>query len=165
MCIEKAPMAPLQKLAARLAGAGAARHNRSMLSLRDAERLVLWSVLGLVLIVVRAQPAAAQSLVETGRRIAEMHCSRCHVVDPEKPFAGISSTPSFQLLVTALPDWKERFETFYARRPHPSVMRFEGSDPLTDNPPTTQPVYLKVADIDAIVAFAVSLNEAGGAAD
>jgi mono/diheme cytochrome c family protein len=134
-----------------------------MLSLRDAERLVLWSVLGLMLAVVRAPPAAAQSLAEKGRRIAETQCSRCHVVDPEKPFSGISSTPSFQLLVKALPDWKERFETFYARRPHPSVMRFEGFDPLTDDPPTTQPVYLKLADIDAIVAFATSLNEAAEA--
>lgn len=137
-----------------------------MLSLRDAERLVPWSVLGIALAVVCAPPpAAAQSLVEQGKQIAETHCSRCHVVDPSRPFSGISSTPSFQLLVTAFPDWKERFETFYARRPHPAVMRLEGVDPLSQEPPTAQPVYLKLADIDAIVAFATSLNEAAKTGD
>ncbi len=110
-------------------------------------------------LLVSAGPAAAQSLAERGKAIAEQHCSRCHVVDPDRPFTGISSTPSFQLLVTALADWKERFETFYARRPHPSVIRMEGIAPPTEEPPTTTTVELKLSDVDAIVAFAVSLKE------
>ena len=40
-----------------------------------------------------AQVAAAQSLAEIGKGIAETHCARCHVVDPSRPFSGISSTP------------------------------------------------------------------------
>ncbi len=110
-------------------------------------------------------PAAAQSLADEGRALAEEHCVRCHVIDPASPFSGIGSTPSFQLLVTAFPDWKERFETFYGRLPHPSVIRFEGVAPLTEDPPTFKPVELKLEDVDAIVAFAVSLNEQAGQAD
>lgn len=109
--------------------------------------------------------ASAQSLVEEGKAIAEQHCSRCHVIDPDKPFGGIASTPSFQLLVTALPDWKERFETFYGRRPHPAVVRFEGVAPLSENPPATKTVDLKLSDVDAIVAYAVSLKQAADKAD
>jgi hypothetical protein len=136
-----------------------------MLSSPGAGRLLLCGLLGIAFPVAWAPPAAPQSLVEKGKQIAETHCSRCHVVDPGRPFSGISSTPSFQLLVTALPDWKERFRTFYARRPHPAVVHFEGFDPLSDKPPTTQPVYLKLADIDAIVAFAASLKQAAEAGD
>jgi hypothetical protein len=109
--------------------------------------------------------AAAQSLAEQGKEIAEEHCSRCHVVDPANPFTGISSTPSFQLLVTALSDWKERFQTFYARRPHPAVIRMETIAPPTEDPPTTKTVELKLSDVDAIVAFAVSLKERAEQAD
>jgi hypothetical protein len=109
--------------------------------------------------------AAAQSLADQGKAIAEQHCSRCHVIDPSKSFGGIGSTPSFQLLVKAFSDWKERFETFYGRRPHPSVVRFEGVTPITADPPTTKTVDLKLSDVEAIVAYAVSLKEAAEAAD
>jgi mono/diheme cytochrome c family protein len=105
------------------------------------------------------QPSA-QSLTATGKALAEEHCSRCHVVSADDPFSGIGSTPSFELLVTALPDWKERFETFHGRRPHPSVVRFEGVAPITADPPTSKTVDLKLSDIDAIVAYAASLKEA-----
>ena len=109
--------------------------------------------------------AAAQSLAEKGKAIAEQHCVRCHVVDPDSPFSGIGSTPSFQLLVTAFPDWRERFETFYGRLPHPSVIRFEGVAAISEDPPTFTPVQLQLSDVDAIVAFAVSLNETAETAD
>lgn len=122
-------------------------------------------LLALAAIVISCAPAGSQSLAEAGRRIAEEHCSRCHVVDPDDPFAGIGSTPSFRLLVTAFPDWRERFETFYGRRPHPAVVRFEGVAPLTEDPPANQTVDLKLDDIDAIVAFAVSLHDAAEAGD
>lgn len=137
-------------------------HNRGMAHAFSAAapRLVVIAVLA-----AGCGPATAQSLAEKGRTIAEQHCSRCHVVDPGNPFSGIASTPSFQLLVTAFPDWKERFETFYGRRPHPAVVRFEGVAPISPGPPTTKTVDLKLSDVDAIVAFAVSLKEAAEKAD
>ncbi|MGI9383629.1 MAG: hypothetical protein ACR2PO_10775, partial [Methyloligellaceae bacterium] len=45
--------------------------------------------------------------IEKGRKVAEAHCSRCHVVGDFNPNGGISSTPSFQLLVKRRPDYKD----------------------------------------------------------
>lgn len=101
----------------------------------------------------------AQSDVERGRAIAKQHCSRCHVVDETTPFTGIASTPSFKLIVTALSDWRERFKTFHTRLPHPSVIRFEGVAPTSDQLPTSKTVDIRLEDIDAIVAFATWLKE------
>jgi mono/diheme cytochrome c family protein len=106
-----------------------------------------------------AESQDATDLIEKGRQLAEEHCIRCHVVKEDNPFSGIGSTPSFRLLVTALPDWLERFETFHARRPHPAIVRFEGIAPPTDNPPANRTVDLRIEDIDAIVAFAISLRQ------
>jgi len=102
--------------------------------------------------------AGAQSLADRGEKLARTHCSRCHVVADGNGFSGIGSTPSFRLLVNALSDWRERFETFHARRPHPAVVRFEGVAPLSDDPPTTRTVDLKLDDIPALVAYAASLK-------
>ncbi len=102
--------------------------------------------------------AQAQSLSEKGLALSREHCARCHVVEQSNRFSGISSTPSFPMLVRALKDWRERFETFHARLPHPSVIRIDGVAPPSDSPPTTRLVYLKPEDIDAFVAYAESLQ-------
>ena len=102
--------------------------------------------------------AGAQSLADKGEKLARLHCARCHVVADGNAFSGIGSTPSFRLLVNALSDWRERFETFHTRRPHPAVVRFEGVAPPSDNPPTTRTVDLKLDDIPALVAYAASLK-------
>jgi hypothetical protein len=103
--------------------------------------------------------AGAQSLAEKGEKLARTHCARCHVVAEGNAFSGIGSTPSFRLLVNALRDWRERFETFHTRRPHPAVVRFEGIAPLSDDPPTTRTVDLKLDDIPALVAYAATLKK------
>jgi len=102
--------------------------------------------------------AAAQSLAEKGEMLARQHCARCHVVADGNAFSGIGSTPSFRLLVNALSDWRERFETFHTRRPHPAIVRFEGVAPLSEDPPTTRTVDLTLDDIPALVAYAGSLK-------
>lgn len=102
--------------------------------------------------------AGAQSLAEKGEKLARLHCARCHVVADGNAFSGIGSTPSFRLLVNALSDWRERFETFYTRLPHPSVIRIEGVAPINDAPPTIRTVDLKLDDIPALVAYAASLK-------
>jgi len=102
--------------------------------------------------------AAAQSLADKGEELARTHCSRCHVVADGSAFSGIGSTPSFRLLVNALADWRERFETFHTRRPHPAIVRFEGIAPLSEDPPTTRTVDLTLDDIPALVAYAASLK-------
>lgn len=100
----------------------------------------------------------AGDLEDRGRAIAEAHCSRCHVVGDYNPMGGISSTPSFQLLVNELPDWEDRFSTFQARRPHPSQIVFKGVEKPEFLAPGFKPVELELSDIDAIVAFAATLK-------
>ena len=102
--------------------------------------------------------AGAQSLAEKGEKLAKLHCARCHVVADDNAFSGIGSTPSFRLLVNALSDWRERFETFYTRLPHPSVIRFEGVAPINNAPPTIRTVDLQLDDIASLVAYAASLK-------
>ena len=104
-----------------------------------------------------AMAQEAGALVPKGKLLSEKHCSRCHVVDASKPFTGISSTPSFSLMVNALEDWEDRFQSFHARLPHPSIVRFEGDEPDPNVEDLRPPVELKFEDVDAIVAFARSL--------
>jgi hypothetical protein len=127
----------------------------------EGSRLTRWLVLCALapFVTVRGEAAAQEDLAEKGRNIAEQHCIRCHVVKDDNLFTGISSTPSFRLLVTALPDWHERFETFYQRRPHPAIVRFRGTTPLTQDEPPSPTVNLMLEDVDAIVAFAERLHQ------
>ena len=96
---------------------------------------------------------------EAGRKIAEQHCSRCHVVGDFNPTGGISSTPSFQLLVKRRPDYRERFKTFYARRPHPAFLSIKGLGRLLDYlPPNAHPVEITMEDVKNVAAFAETLK-------
>ena len=52
---------------------------------------------------------AEQSEIEQGAEIAFIHCRRCHVIDEQNLYDGISSTPSFPLLVNYMEDWEESF--------------------------------------------------------
>lgn len=94
-----------------------------------------------------------------GRKIAATHCTRCHVVGDINPTGGISSTPSFQLLVRRRPDYKERFQTFFARRPHPAFLSLKGVGRLRpDLPPNAQPVELSDQDVADMLAFIETLR-------
>ena len=108
--------------------------------------------------VLSAPAFAADDLVTKGKDIAAQHCTRCHVVGDINPLGGISSTPSFQLMLNELSDWKVRFETFHTRRPHPAIIRFKGYDYSADTP-TTVPILLELKDVDAILAFAKTLKK------
>lgn len=101
---------------------------------------------------------AAAAGAEHGRELAQRYCSRCHVVSRDNNFSGISSTPSFMMLVNALADWEERFQTFYARRPHPVHVRVKGIAPLTKLPPNATPFDIELADVEAILAYVSGLK-------
>jgi len=118
----------------------------------------------LVLTLLLADPflvptASAAGDPEKGLKIATKHCSRCHVVGDHNRTGGIDSTPSFQVLRT-MRDWRERFESFYARRPHPVHVRVEGLPALTNLPPNATPFTISLADIDDIVAFVETIKPA-----
>ncbi len=117
---------------------------------------------GIVVAALAASvPARADdtALAGKGREVALVHCARCHVVDAEKRLGGIGSTPSFPLLMS-LPDGEHRFVTFFDRRPHPVFIRMEGVEPLTPLPANAAEAELTVDDLDALLAYALSLKSA-----
>lgn len=105
-----------------------------------------------------ALPAACVD-VARGRKLAEQHCARCHVIGDYNKYGGIGSTPSFQLLVKSFPDYRQRFETFFARRPHPSFIAIEGvGRPNPHLPPGAAPIKLPYSAIADLLAFAETLK-------
>jgi hypothetical protein len=118
----------------------------------------LGTVISIVLLIIQANSARADPVSE-GKSISENHCSRCHVVGKFNPNGGISSTPSFQLLVNALDDYKERFSTFYARPPHPAVIIIEGLKKRDRLPYNAKPVELTLKDVKNILMFAETLRK------
>ena len=103
-----------------------------------------------------APAARAEGDVAHGRKIAVQHCSRCHVVGDTNPHGGINSTPSFQLLARR-DDWRDRFATFHARRPHPVFVRVPDVEPWTGLPSPVEPFTVTVKDIEDILSFVATL--------
>lgn len=114
-------------------------------------------VAGLMLAAIT--PAGADGNPERGEKIANEGCARCHAVSEDRRFAGIGSTPSFMMMVNFLDDWEERFQTFYARRPHFVHIRVEGIAPLTALPSNAAIIEITLDDVDDLVAYARTLRD------
>jgi len=92
-------------------------------------------------------------LAQQGLNLSQTHCGRCHIVAKDR-FAGIASTPSFKIMIQALDDWEDRFDTFMARNPHPAHMRLEGADERPEDLPSTiKEVILTLDEIEAILVY------------
>tara|TARA_R110002072_G_scaffold16154_1_gene63604 strand:+ start:2096 stop:2494 length:399 start_codon:yes stop_codon:yes gene_type:complete len=115
------------------------------------------------LVLLAAQPAAAADAGK-GHALAERHCARCHVVGEFNPHGGIGSTPSLQW-IKKLPDWRDRFETFYVRRPHLAFIKVKGLTPLTKLPPYATPIEITPGDAEDIFAFVEALPVPKGNSD
>jgi len=101
-----------------------------------------------------ASAGSADPVAQRGLAVSELHCARCHVVSERTKGFGISSTPSFKIMIIALKDWRDRFETFMARLPHPAHIRMEGDDPRPEHlPSASKEVILTLDDIEAILAY------------
>ena len=114
--------------------------------------------------VMQAQ-ASDKLLLEKGEKLVRQHCTRCHVVGNLNKYGGIGSTPSFGAM-KSLPDWQDRFATFWSLLPHPSVVQVEGLSP--ERPKgllaTTKQIFLNMDDVDAIQAYVdtVPVKDLGG---
>ena len=102
-------------------------------------------------------PAQAAGDGAAGRKLAERHCARCHVVGEATRYAGINSTPSFQLLAKR-DDYLERFRSFYDRRPHPVFVRVPGVPAWTDLPSPVASFEITLEQIDDLVAYVETLR-------
>ena len=101
--------------------------------------------------------ATAEGVAEKGRAIAEKHCSRCDVVGRYNPMGGIGSTASFQM-IAKMPDYLERFQTFYDRRPHPAFLRIPGVPRWSNQPGYAREFTITLEQVEDIVAFAKTLK-------
>ncbi len=107
-----------------------------------------------------AQSAQSEALEKRGLELSKLHCARCHIVSEKDRFTGTSSTPSFKIMIVALKDWEERFDTFMARNPHPAHIRLEGDDARPEHlPATIREVILTLDDIEAILAYVHKMAE------
>lgn len=115
--------------------------------------------LGLIVLCLLASsgPAQAAGDAKKGRQIAIDHCSRCHVIPDYNRYGGIDSTPSFKIMAQ-LDDYLDRFQTFYARRPHPVVVRMQGVPPPTEDPAFIATFKITPEQIDDIVAYVKSIR-------
>ncbi len=97
--------------------------------------------------------------VVQGEILAFKNCARCHEIGTRNLMKGIGSTPSFGLL-RGLPDWQERFMTFYLRLPHPSITQIEGiTEPFDQaRPPTIHPLLLTEAEVEDILTFVATVE-------
>lgn len=57
-------------------------------------------------------------------------------------------------------DWRDRFGSFYARRPHPVHVRVDGLPVFTQLPPNAAPFTITIADVDHILAFVETIKPA-----
>ena len=101
-----------------------------------------------------------------GSELALRNCGRCHVIDKRNRFGGIGSTPSFGAMKN-LPQWRDRFEAFWTLNPHPAFTQIEDMTEPFDptRPPPIAPLELTLEEVEAIVAFVVSMptKDLGGA--
>ncbi|GHF43994.1 hypothetical protein [Seohaeicola zhoushanensis] len=110
------------------------------------------------------EEAAAIEITGDARRGAELsqaECGRCHVIGAHDRNKGIGSTPSFPVL-RSLPDWDERFQTFYVRAPHAAFTQIAGITEPFDitRPSPIVPVELELEDVEAILAFVAAIAAA-----
>jgi mono/diheme cytochrome c family protein len=105
-----------------------------------------------------ATPAAVAGDADKGRAIAEQHCSRCHVVAAHNPMGGANNTASFQMIIK-MDDGLERFQPFYARRPHPVFLRIPGVARWSNAPANAAEITITLEQVDDIVAFAKTLEK------
>ncbi|MDJ0949071.1 MAG: hypothetical protein QNJ94_09135 [Alphaproteobacteria bacterium] len=111
--------------------------------------------------ILAASAAQAEADAGKGRKLAQQYCARCHVVGQFNPHGGIGSTPSFQSMVNYLRDYRERFLSFYARRPHPVHVRVEGLPKWNALPSNATVIRITFEDVEDIAAFAETLKSAG----
>ena len=119
------------------------------------------SLLAMALAMTLALPASvrAEGDATKGRQIAIDHCSRRHVIPDVNPYGGIGSTPSFRLLAKR-GDYLERFQSFYARPPHPVFVQVPDVPPPTDNPASIATFEITPQQVEDIIAYAENVRAA-----
>lgn len=114
-----------------------------------------------VKVKIQVQVAEATGDVVLGEQISLQTCGRCHVVNEKNRMNAIGSTPSFGLLRN-FDDWQDRFEGFFALKPHAAFTQVEGvTEPFAETLPSPiAPIEVTLDEIDAIIAYVGSIAPA-----
>ncbi|WP_386630017.1 hypothetical protein [Sulfitobacter geojensis] len=107
------------------------------------------------------EPVAITGDAALGEAVSLKRCGRCHVINDTNRMKAIGSTPSFALM-RGFPDWQERFETFFLRKPHPAFTQVaEVTEDFADNLPSPiAPIEVTLEEIAAIVGFVALISPA-----
>ena len=106
------------------------------------------------------ESAMSENTALLGFEVAKIHCARCHVIGQYNRMGGIGNAPSFQAMANN-EDYKERFSTFYARRPHPVFVRVPGYARWSNAAPYNPEFKISHEEIDQLAAYAASLHTKG----
>ena len=104
-----------------------------------------------------ATESANTDTAEEGFELSVRYCSRCHVIGDFNRLGGIGNSPSFTWMVKS-DDWRERFMTFYMRRPHPVFARVPGYPLWSNSDPYYPPFEVTLEEIEAITEYAGTLQ-------
>ncbi|HCX88110.1 MAG TPA: hypothetical protein DG761_08795 [Gammaproteobacteria bacterium] len=113
---------------------------------------------GVFLLLLSFPLSRADGEVEQGFELSRERCSRCHVIGEYNRMGGIGNSPSFTWMVKS-DDWRERFLTFYSRRPHPVFARVSGYPLWSNVDPYYPPFEITLDEIDLIAAYVETLRE------
>ena len=122
-------------------------------------KTILFFLIIFYLILEASKSLVTNESIFRGKKIAESHCSRCHVVDINNSFGGIGSTPSFYGLKN-LSDWKIRFSDFFVRPPHPALVNILEVTPERSAvlPAFVTEINLTLDDIDNLLNYIETLE-------
>lgn len=123
----------------------------------NSSAILTGSLIG-CLLFLQAGGVRADQITE-GFDLSVKRCARCHVIGEYNRLGGIGNTPSFTWMVKS-DDWRERFTTFYTRRPHPVFARVAGYPLWSESDPYYPPFEITIEEIEAIAAYAGSLRDA-----
>ena len=112
---------------------------------------------GILLVMPIIVNAEEPERTEQGFELARELCSRCHVIGDYNRMGGIGNSPSFPWMVKSA-DWRERFTTFYSRRPHPVFARVPGYARWSESDPYYPPFEIALKKIDLIVDYVETLR-------
>jgi len=94
-----------------------------------------------------------------GLEIASKHCSRCHVVSNNNRFSSIETTPSFFGL-RAMKDWRERFNEFFVRPPHPALVNvLDVTERSKKLPAFVSEIDLTLDQIEDLISYVEKLKK------
>ncbi|MGB7205056.1 MAG: hypothetical protein WBD37_06255 [Anderseniella sp.] len=113
-------------------------------------------LIAITTLLTAATPLFAEDAA-MGKKVAIEHCRRCHVIPGENNM-GVGNSPSFKAMIqSTAQDWRQKFEAFYALRPHPGFVIIQEFRTVPDFPLGVAPLVISLDDLDNLLAYVDTL--------